>query len=506
MTKLHGWKKVCAAFLLCAATAITGVAQDTLTTLVSFDRSNGAYPVFMTLVQGTDGNFYGTTYSGGGGQDTCISGCGTVFKMTPAGTLSKLHNFCSLANCADGYLPQASLIQATNGKFYGTTTTGGAGGPGGCGTVFEITAAGVLTTLHSFAGTDGCAPYAGLVQASNGNFYGTTAAGGSNSGGTVFEMTSDGVLTTLYTFCSLTNCADGSYPRSSLVQAANGNLYGVTAEGGASVNNDYCASSGCGTVFGITLGGVLKTLYSFCSLPACGDGAIPIASLIQAADGTFYGTTSEGGKHADCTEGCGVLFKMTPYGKLTTIHNFCSLANCADGSSPFVPLAQATDGNLYGTTPYNGSYSVFNVGNGTAFEITPAGAVTVLHSFCSLSGCADGQFPYGALLQATNGSFYGTTYEGGADNYGTAFSLSTGLDPFVAFLHGSAKIGQPFGILGQGLGGTTKVSLNGVSAKFTIEQDTFLVATVPRGAKTGYVTVTTPSGTLTSNVPFQVLP
>jgi uncharacterized repeat protein (TIGR03803 family) len=199
---------------------------------------------------------------------------------------------------------------------------------------------------------------------------------------------------------------------------------------------------------------------------------------------------------------------MTPSGHLTTLHNFCSLANCADGSSSYLPLVQATDGNLYGTTPYNGSYGQFNTGNGTAFEITPAGTLSVLHSFCSLARCPDGQFPYGGLLQATNGNFYGTTYEGGLDvhnGYGTVFSLSNGLGPFVAFLRGWAKIGKTFGILGQGLDGTTKVSLNGVPAKFRIEQDTFLVAEVPRGATTGYVTVTTTNGTLTSNVPFHVI-
>lgn len=198
--------------------------------------------------------------------------------------------------------------------------------------------------------------------------------------------------------------------------------------------------------------------------------------------------------------GCGTLFEVSG-NHLSTLYTFCNLANCADGSKP-VSLIQGSDGNFYGSTNEGGTG---NPRYGTVFKFTSAGALTTLYSFCSTTGCADGKFPVG-LLQATNGIFYGTTGEGGTSNDGTVFSLNDGLAPFVSFIRNPAKVGQQFGILGYGLTGTSSVSLNGVTTGFTVKSDTLLTATVPTGATTGYVTVTTPSGTLTSNVPFHVIP
>ena len=186
---------------------------------------------------------------------------------------------------------------------------------------------------------------------------------------------------------------------------------------------------------------------------------------------------------------------------LTTLYSFCG---CTDGSYP-QGLVQATDGNFYGTTIAGGT------NGGTVFAITPSGSLTTLYTFCSQSGCTDGQSPDGELAQDTNGNFYGTTAFGGTSDdcefgCGTVFSLSTGLGPFVSFVRNPAKVGQTFGILGQGLNGTTGVLLDGAPATFIVKSDTLLEATVPAGATTGPVTVTTPSGTLTSNVPFRVLP
>ncbi len=500
MVKVHGSRWVWGVILVCAATAGLSRGQ-TFTTLASFDGKNGNYPS-MALVQATDGNFYGTTEYGGascgyrGGY-----GCGTVFKINRTGNLTRLYSFCTLAQCADGKQPGDSLVQATNGKFYGTTLSGGTD-PDGCGTVFEITAAGKLTTLHTFEVIDGCGPYSGLIQSANGNFYGTTNTGGAQGGGTVFEITAAGKFTSVYSFCSLTNCADGERPLASLVQGADGNFYGTTALGGSRID---CPSSqdpdGCGTVFRITPAGKLATLYSFCSLPNCADGNGPDAPLIQAINGNLYGTTFYGG--ANCSPyGCGTAFKITPGGKLTTLYSFCSLPNCADGDEP-APVIQATDGNLYGTTFAGGTG---NGNNGTIFQITPAGILTTLYSFCSLPNCADGAFGSAGLLQATNGIIYGTANAGGTSGDGTVFSLDMGLGPFVSFIRNPSKVGQQFGILGYGLTGTTGVSLNGIPAKFVTHADTLLIATVPAGATTGYVTVTTPSGTLTSNVPFRVIP
>jgi uncharacterized repeat protein (TIGR03803 family) len=188
---------------------------------------------------------------------------------------------------SDGGVPDAGVVQATNGNFYGTTYTGGASSncQGGCGTVFEITPAGTLTTLHSFDWYHGASPTAGVVQASDGNFYGTTYGGGANQYyGTVFKITPSGTLTSLYSFCGQANCADGALPYAGLVQGTDGNFYGTTLEGGANTGCSLGAGS-CGTVFRITPGGTLTTLHSFCAQAGCADGGNPYAGLVQASDG-----------------------------------------------------------------------------------------------------------------------------------------------------------------------------------------------------------------------------
>jgi uncharacterized repeat protein (TIGR03803 family) len=497
MSKRSALKAMMLLCVLCAAAVVW--AATTFTTLVSFDQTNGAFPQYGYLVQGSNGNLYGTTREGGA--NTCPSGngpvgCGTVFEITPAGTLTTLYSFCSQTNCTDGRAPWAGLVQAPNGSFYGTTQSDGADGYG---TVFEMTPAGTLTTLHSFDATDGAYPLAGLVQAANGNFYGTTSQGGPHeySLGTVFEITTGGTLATLHSFCSsLTNCTDGEIPYGGLVQATNGNFYGTTYEGGAS----SACLDGCGTVFEITASGTLTTLHSFDST----DGANPVAGLVQATNGNFYGTTYEGGASSACSSGCGTVFEITASGTLTTLHSFDS----TDGANPVGGLVQATDGNFYGTTEKGGAD-----GHGTVFEITPAGTLTTLYSFCSQTGC-DGIGPAAGLLQATNGSFYGTTVEEGTSNTcstnvgktvgcGTVFSLSVGLGPFVETLPTSGKVGAAVIIMGSNLTSTTSVTFNGTAATFTVVSSTEIKATVPNGATTGKMQVTTPSGTLTSN--FHVL-
>jgi uncharacterized repeat protein (TIGR03803 family) len=489
------WITVCAISLLCAATAIAAGAQ-TFTSLASFGGSNGTEPA-ASLVQGLDGYFYGTTYYGG---TRFGSGYGAVFGITGGGELTLVYGFCAHKHCADGGESSAGLILGEGGNFYGTTRYGGAylGG-----TVFRITPGGKLSTLYSFCAqpncTDGALPFAGLVQASDGNFYGTTYSGGPNvfcgnppvGCGTVFKMTSNGALTTLYNFCSQTDCADGASPHAGLIQATDGDLYGITASGG---------TYGEGSIFRINPAGKLTTLYSFCTQPGCTDGSIPFAGLIQASDGNFYGTTSQGGNLACFAPyGCGTVFKITPSGALTTLHAFGS--QTADGVFPYAGLIQASDGNFYGTTYQGGANA-----QGAIFEITSGGTLTTLYSFCSVGDCDDGQWPFAGLVQASNGSFYGTAAVGGAYNDGTVFSLNMGLGPFVTFVRASGKVGQTGDILGQGFTGTTSVSLNGIPASFTVVSDTFIKATVPAGATTGYVTVTTPSGPLTSNVPFHVIP
>ena len=445
-------------------TAIASPAQ-TFNTLLSFDGSNGSGPV-AGLAQGRDGDFYGTAYEGG------AHGGGTVYRITADGALITLYSF---TGGADGANPGA-LILATDGNFYGTTNV----------SVFKITPAGKLTTLTGF----GLANPGRLVQAADGDLYGTTSGGGVYGYGAVFKITRAGALTTLYSF---TGDYDGACPRGSLVQVADGNLYGATQFRGF---NGY----GYGTIFKITRTGKLTTLHRFDGT----HGMWPTGGLVQASDGNLYGTTQFGGL-AEFGSNWGTVFKITLGGTLTTLYNFASVYGGADGLLPSAGLVQGSDGNFYGMTGSGGSYTCSNYypGCGTVFEITPTGTLTTLHSFDD----DDGAYPSGGVLQATNGIFYGTTTSGGAYGDGTIFSLSTGLGPFVTFVRDSGKVGWTPEILGQGFTGTTAVSFNGTpAAGFTVKSDTYLRATVPVGVTTGPLTVTIPSEILTSNVPYRVLP
>ena len=485
--KFNWEKRAYALFLLCATTAIalhaqTSTSAQTFATLHSFDFTDGSQP-YAGLVQATDGNLYGTTPYGG------AKFAGTVFKTTPSGTLTTLHSF----DGKDGYAPYAAPVQATDGNFYGTTPFGGATNGG---TVFKITPSGTLTTLYSFCSQSGCTdgqhPFAGLVQTTDGNLYGTTLNGGADEAacfdgcGTLFKITPSGTLTTLYSFCSQSDCRDGNYPDAGLIQGSDGDLYGTTLEG----------ADGLGTVFKITPSGRLTTLYRFCSQHDCIDGAYPQAALVQATDGSFYGITLEGGAN-----GYGTVFKIAPCGTLTTLYSFCSLSGCTDGEYPYDRLVQATDGNFYGTASGGGAD-----GYGTVFRITRNGGLTTLYSFCPETGCAEGEVPYAALLQDTNGMFYGTTSRGGANSDGTVFSLSVGLGPFVETQTTSGKAGSVVKILGTHLTGATKVMFNGTAAVFKVVSSSLITTTVPRDATSGKVRVTTPHGTLSSNVPFRVRP
>jgi uncharacterized repeat protein (TIGR03803 family) len=410
-------------------------------------------------MQATTGNFYGTAFGGGNNSNNtiCFGTCGTVFKISPQGVPATLYSFCAQANCADGAWPVARLVQATDGNFYGTTSIGGAYGNStycstGCGTFFKITPNGTLTTLHQFCAQpnclDGWAYVMEVIQANDGNLYGTAMSGGAHSGGTAFKITPSGALTVLYSFCAQANCSDGTGPVGALVQATDGNFYGTAGGGGA---------HGFGTVFRLTPKGTLTTLYSFCAQANCADGEGPGAGLIQATDGNFYGTTESGGAHSStpyCPSGCGTVFKLSPKGALKTLYSFCAQTNCADGQFADGTLVQATDGILYGATYYGGTTG----GN------------------CGSKGC------------------------------GTLFSLAVGLHPFVETLPTSAKIGAKVIILGTNMTGASSVSFNSTAATFTVVSATEIRTTVPAGATSGKVHVKTPSRMLSSNVAFRVTP
>jgi len=467
---------------LCFAISI-GASAQTFKTIASFDYTDGEGPQYVSLVQGIDGNFYGTTFVAGS------LGGGTVFKVTPGGTVTAIYNFP--AALGDGFEPWAGLLLGKDGNFYGTTAGGGANSKG---TIFKVTPAGKESILHSFTGTDGEYPTSSLIQASNGNFYGTAEYGGTNSTqcggmgcGTAFEITPGGTFTVLYNFCSQANCTDGAQVYAPLMQASNGTFYGTTFMGG---------SSGNGTIFSISAAGAFNVVHNFASYPD--DGAFPNAGLIQATNGDLYGTTYGGG-----TDFVGTVYQMTLAGQETLLGSF----DFTDGTTPTAGVIQGTDGNFYGTT-YSGGASF----DGNVYQITPTGTITNLYSLCSLSGCPDGQYAPGGLLQSTNGTFYGLTEYGGASNSlcvqgcGTVYSLSMGLKPFVTTLPGSGRVGVQIAILGNKLTGATSVTFNGTSATFTVKSGTLTLTHVPTGATTGTIKVTLPGGTLSSNVPFRVLP
>lgn len=456
---------VAAVAVLMIVVAIPASAQ-TFTTLFDFNYTDGLNPRGQ-LVQASNGMLYGTT----GGD--LVNSDGTIYEITPSGTLTTITYFGGTA----GSVPYAGVVQATDGNLYGTAQDGGTNGDG---TVFDITPSGTMTTLDEFDGTDGAESVGRLFQSTSGQFYGTTQFSGANGYGTVFSMTPSGTLTTLHSF---TGGTDGAYPYGGVVQGTDGNFYGTTQYGG----------DGYGVVFKITASGTLTTLYSFQFNDP--NGGLPRGELIQGANGDFYGTT-----YSDGVNGDGTVYKITASGTLTLVYTFCSQTNCTDGGLPFNGLIQGSDGNFYGTTEGGG----INGGNGTVFELTPSGTLTNLYSF---TGGAGGSFPEGALVQDTNGTFYGTTVSGGTGGTGTVFSLSTGLGSFVSLVSTSGKEGTKIGILGQGFNSSSVVKFDGTQAT-TIQRNgsTFISATVPAGALTGKVTVTTGSKTLTSNNTFRVTP
>jgi uncharacterized repeat protein (TIGR03803 family) len=335
---------------------------------------------------------------------------GTVFSITSDGAEKVLYSF--VGGNADGANPTGDLVQGSDDNFYGATAGGGPGGPGGCpgiepagydgppsacGTLFKLTPDGSETVLYFFSGgVDGGQPTGRLIQASDGNLYGTTSYGS----GTVFKITPDGEKAVLYSFPNYT--MDGLQP-SSLIVGPDGNFYATTFFGGR---------SDCGTVFSITPAGAETVLHSFLG---GSDGEFPSAPLVEGSDGNFYGTTSFGGSKD------GTIFRITAAGEETVLYAFPGTANVAN---PFTPLIQGSDGKLYGTTDDGGSANSTcgADGCGALYTITPTGNETILHLFAA--GPTEGASPIGNLLQDGDGNFYGTTSAGGQFNGGTVFQIT----------------------------------------------------------------------------------
>ena len=385
--------------LLATILVVTGAYGDVaIDTLISFNFSNGNQPS-AGLVQGLDGAFYGTTQTGG------WYGKGTAFKITSSGVFSNLFSFTGTNGPYTGDGPSGNLVLDANGNLYGTTESGGASDNG---TLFEVTTGGGFISLVSFTGTSGAYPgdypSAGLAWGANGNLYGTTQYGGTNDlenggDGTIFEVTTGGVFTSLVSFTATNGSYLGANSQGCLVMGADGNLYGTTSYGGS---NDLI-NGGDGTIFCVSSDGLFTSLFSFNTT----NGANPQAGLVQGEDGSFYGTTYNGGSNA-----LGTIFKVTSQGLLTTLLVF----NATNGANPYASLIPGLDGNFYGTTQFGGTN-----GYGTVFQMTPAGRFTSLISLAQTNGAN----PVAGLTQGSDGNFYGTTGSGGANYiYGTVFRFT----------------------------------------------------------------------------------
>jgi uncharacterized repeat protein (TIGR03803 family) len=363
---------------------------------------NGFYPI-AALVQGVDGNFYGTNSLSESG--------GTVFKMTPSGKVTLLHSFTGI----DGRAPSTAMVIGTDGLLYGQTAL--EGGYGG-GTAFKITTKGMFTLLHSFvAVTEGQAAYFGaLTLGPDGNFYGATEQGGTDNFGTAFKMTASGGVTVLHTFSG--GVTDGGSVRGELSSASDGNFYGTTICGGANVPPQGCG--GGGTVYQLTPSGQLTSLVNYGNSSSVPES--PQAAPLDGNDGFLYGTTSEGSSNG--RNNFGTVYRMSLDGQTyVTLHNFAGgllgVPKNNDGAYPAARLLHAGDGNFYGTTPQGGSHEPTSGGDGILFKITSAGVFTVLHEFGA--NAQDGARPYAALIQGSDGYLYGTTSLGGVNGLGTVF-------------------------------------------------------------------------------------
>ncbi len=438
---------------------------QTYTDLHDFDcATEGCLPTYPEiLAQGRDGNLYGTLDSGG------TSGMGTVFKMTPAGVVTTIYNFSGL----DGQNPDGGLFLGTDGNFYGTTRFGGASN---LGTVFKITPAGVLTTLHSFSGSDGSEPRPGVVLGKNGSFYGSTC--GFNPPWTAYSITASGKFKTINATNDVRVAACSGGP---LMLADDGNLYGTAMSGGVNT---------LGAVFRLSSAGALKVIWS-------GDfshGDDLVGPVTQGNDGFLYGTAAAGG-----SGGFGVIFKLSTKGKFTMLHEFgLDLTN--DGTAPFAGLVAASDGKFYGAT--SGGQSGGNVPNGNLFSVTSGGTYNLLFAFDGTHG----RLAQATPMQHTNGKIYGVVEAGGVHEGGVVYSLDNGAPAFVNLVTRQGSAGQTVGILGSGLTGTSSVKFGSGSASFNVVSDSYMTASVPDDGSTGFVTVTTPSGTLTSSRKFFVVP
>jgi uncharacterized repeat protein (TIGR03803 family) len=386
---------------------LTWIASGLLLLVSSACWATGAYSPYLsipvsapgdppliylsTLTQGTDGSFYAVSPNGDG----------VVVSISPAGTFTVLHAF----NGNDGMNPNGPLVFGSDGELYGTTATGGSGSDDG-GVVYKVSTAGIFTQLHALDPiAEASGLQSGLVLASDGNFYGIAAGGGSAGLGALYRVSPSGVFAIVHSFTA----AEGSEFQSPPILGPDGNLWSTSGGGPG-----QCGPSGnqCGFVYKITLAGVLTNVYQFTGGADGGYGGVNggnyLGGLALGTDGNFYGLTYNG----DGPAPKGTIFKVTPAGALTTLHTFTGV----DGDQPRAALIQGPDGNFYGTT-FTGGAGGAN--HGVVFSISPSGSFTVLHSFTG----TDGENPDSTLILAQDGSLYGTTSGGGANNLGILYKV-----------------------------------------------------------------------------------
>ncbi len=459
--------------LFFAVVAATAQTYTPLFTYPGTDNNTSGITWPSVLSQGQDGNLYSTIQTNG------AYNAGSVYKITTAGGYTLLYSFCAeLGHClTTGAYPTGGVTLGFDGNLWGTTE---GGGKDGAGTAFKMSPTGAWTKMYEFTnGTDDSAPTYTLVQGQDGNMYGVSEEQYNGQYGSFFKLSTKGKITA-HPF----NYTDGATPNLP-VQGTDGNFYGTTQLGG----DPTCK---CGVVYMATAGGKISVLHAFKGYPT--DGYRPIGILVQGNDGAFYGTTYQGGSNNE-----GTVFKITSSGTYTLLHSFVFQAPSYDGRLPISGLTVGTDGNLYGTTGNGGTKNY-----GALYEITPSGTETVLYNFCAVA-CANGFSPTTPMVLHTDGKFYGNT-AGNSLGGSVFYSLDVGLKPFVKLVTWMGKDGATAEFLGQGFTGTTGVSFNGVAAKFNNVSDTYMTATVPAGALTGPVTVTTFTGTLTGDRSFLVIP
>ncbi|MBK8814282.1 MAG: hypothetical protein IPN42_01655 [Methylococcaceae bacterium] len=461
------------------------VAQADVTILHDLVGAEGQLP-HGQLVQGRDGNLYGTTSPG--------STAAKAFRITPAGDYTVLKTFNPIAGAA---MPMPSpLMLGLDGNFYGITTNGNIRG----GTLFKMTPAGVTNVLHQFGSilNDGYSIDNNVlrptppVQTVDGTLYGTTTSGGQNGYGVVYKLTVSGIYSIIHHFAFAVT--DGSKPSAPLVIGNDGNLYGTTTEGGS-------PSALSGTVFRITPNGIFKILHSFD--PVNDDGHQPQAPLVKGTDGNFYGTTFG---RADLNQQ-GNIFKITPAGAYTSLHPLDFSNDVTDGAFPSAGLVEASDGILYGATSRGGlAPGLFANDAGVIFNITRQGIYDVSHTF---DKAIDGARPVQSLMQHTNGKLYGATLLSKTGiapaGNGSIFSLDTGARPFVTAQPSSGKAGGTVGLFGD-FTGFTSVTFNGVPASVTGTSNTYRTAIIPAGPATGIIRINKLTGPISGISNFLVKP